>query len=93
MNERKYYGLYCPQHGIWLKEDDKHILYYPDAVLTQAHLNQMQVEAEHFSAMRLHLWEVTQIGQEQRVKPEDLPPLSSVCTEPVNRFKDLGRCA
>ena len=93
MSEQKYFGLYCPQHGIWLKESDAanaRIFYYEAEVLMQTHLEQMKIEAEHFPATQLHLWEVTEIGKHKQVRPEDLLPRSVLCTVPVNRFKELG---
>jgi hypothetical protein len=93
MSEKKYFGLFCPQHRIWLKDGDAasaRILYYEDEKLMAAHWEQMRVEAEHFSATRHHLWEVTEIGKHRPVSPEELPPGSAVCAVPVNRFKDLA---
>ncbi len=92
MNEQKYYGLFCPQHGLWMKDAHEHIFYYPDKMLMEAHWNQMQIEAEHFPAMRHHLWEVTEVGKELWVNPDALPPTSYLCAVPVNPYKDLDQC-
>ena len=92
MSNKRYFGLYCPQHAIWLKDGEggnARILYYEDKDLMAAHLGQMQVEAEHFPAIRLHLWEVTEIGKHQPVSTESLPPASRLCVVPVNRFQNL----
>lgn len=82
------YGLYCPQHGIWRIVDGL-ILHYSDESITRAHLNQLAVESEHFTATRLHLWEVTEIGNEKMVDMDTLPPASRVCLESVNPYLSL----
>jgi hypothetical protein len=92
MSDKRYFGLYCPQHAIWLTDGEggnARILYYENRDLMAAHLEQMQVEAEHFAAMQLHLWEVTEIGKQKPVNAESLPPGNAICPVPVNRFKDL----
>jgi hypothetical protein len=68
------------------------ILHYSDKTLMQAHLNQMEVELKHFSAMRSHLWEVTEVGSEKMVNRETLPSMSYICGQPVNPYANLDYC-
>lgn len=83
-----YWGLFCAQHGVWLEDKDGKILHYDSYALMAAHWNQMRIKAQHCSTMRLHLYEVTEVGAEE-FEGRPTQPAAVLCPEPVNQFREI----
>lgn len=74
----RYFGAYCPQHGVWLRKQDYSLVYYESPELIAADLSS-PLGVPGVSFYRPHLYEVTEFGKEQRVDSNTLPPGSALC--------------
>lgn len=69
----QYFGAYCEQCGVWLKDAAGKLLYYPHPAIVLAHWKDPSFEiSPYYNSVyqyEHHLWAVTEFGKEERKHP------------------------
>lgn len=84
MNNR-YWGMYCPFHGLWLRDVRGGLLHYPAQEIAQAHLDEDRRVAllrpghglPNYSSG--HLMEATEFGKERLIDQTQLKAGDAIC--------------
>lgn len=70
-----YWGLYCPQHGVWLQSPSGKLIHYPAQEIAQAQLD-MEKRMSQFS---IHKYEATEFGNEHFTPKSTLKAVTELC--------------
>jgi hypothetical protein len=65
------FGIYCPQHNIWVRGDSGRAASYPSAAMADIDRKMMEPT---------HLWITEKFGEQVPVDPTTLPVGSDICT-------------
>lgn len=73
----KYFGIYCPQCNVWVKDTDGRFYFYPAPEIANAHITGN--DALNPYLFRLHSWQAQEFGVERSILPSDLPEGVAIC--------------
>lgn len=76
-----FFGMYCPQHNLWLMYATGDLVYYPAPEIAQAHLDTGKAGAVSNYAFMAggHLWAVTEFGKQIHTPKESLTSEDELC--------------